>query len=235
METPQPSQRIALSDSLRHNARRLRQLRRLSVRDLAGRLDDLRSPIAASGVTKLENGSRAVSISDWASLATALNAPIRELVTVPDVDDTRQWAPGVTAEDRAWAQGVLWIELADSVLVHTGEVRGWLAGELMLDVIPTPPWLNRDEFLALTPEARRSEQTFRHPAMIELSILRGALLEVLTGTAADGSAIAVTRNGMADYLTEHAQRMSAYIGLLSSEVRDGSLSGTYMEAGSDAS
>lgn len=52
--------------------RQVRELRRLSVRELSERLERVGRPILPSGVTKIEQGARRVDVDDLVALANAL-------------------------------------------------------------------------------------------------------------------------------------------------------------------
>lgn len=68
------------------NVAELRDQRRLSVRALSERLTDVGHPILASGISKIENGERKVSVEDLLALAVTLDvSPVRLLL--PGRDD----------------------------------------------------------------------------------------------------------------------------------------------------
>lgn len=84
------------------NLRRLRDLRRWSTNDLAQRLGEKGRPIPATGITRIENGNRAVDIDDLLTLATVLRVNPNALLFPPVADDT---SAAVTAAGvlPAWA------------------------------------------------------------------------------------------------------------------------------------
>lgn len=90
------------------NVAEVRDLRRLSVRALADRLAEIGHPILASGISKIENAERKVSVEDLVALALALDvSPVRLLLPAEPGEDEIALTPGRSATwDRAWRWAV---------------------------------------------------------------------------------------------------------------------------------
>lgn len=222
---------LTLTEVLRFNTRRLRELRGLTVRGLAARLEAVGSVITSSSVSKIESGTRAISVPDWSALSIALNAPMTAFVIVPDVDDREAWSPRTAMEDRQWAADINLVEVAENVYCSAPMMDKWLAGQQWLrsDIAPwTVGESALEDFIhAGTPSQRRLHQVFRHPAMAELTTLTSLVTEVLTGKGHPANArltgmpegnLGVTRKAMADMLKEHTRRLSVLVDLLSDAV-----------------
>jgi transcriptional regulator with XRE-family HTH domain len=73
------------------NAREMRHWRGMSTYALSARLAEIGWPIAAYGLTKIENGQRHVDVDDLVAIAGALDVPVTALlfgevtVSVPDL------------------------------------------------------------------------------------------------------------------------------------------------------
>jgi transcriptional regulator with XRE-family HTH domain len=64
--------------------RRLREQRGLSLQALSEQLETVGRPILASGLSKIEAGTRRVDVDDLVALAEALGATPDDLLTAPD-------------------------------------------------------------------------------------------------------------------------------------------------------
>src|SRR3954453_2531640 len=95
---------------LARNVKQLREDRKLTIRDLAGKMtEDLGRKILPSGVVKIEKGERGVDADDLVALALALAVTPNRLLLTPDVEDgTVTLTPGVNASQAGawwWATG----------------------------------------------------------------------------------------------------------------------------------
>ncbi|MGR7023745.1 helix-turn-helix domain-containing protein [Geodermatophilus sp. URMC 62] len=105
-----PSERVA------RNVRELRELRRLTVRDLAARLREIdHQPLShPSAVSKVENGDRRVNADDLVALAVAL-----------DVSPNRLLLDGGASESEP-------VQLTPAVVVPQADAWRWVTGEQQL-------------------------------------------------------------------------------------------------------
>jgi transcriptional regulator with XRE-family HTH domain len=91
------------------NLSELRDLRRISLRALADRLERLGHPVLASGLSKIELGDRRADVDDLMALAIALDvAPNRLLLTGKASDEKISLTPEAEANQRTawrWATG----------------------------------------------------------------------------------------------------------------------------------
>ena len=87
----------------------LRKERRVSLRSLSERLERLGHPLLASGLSKIEMGTRRADVDDLMALAVALDvAPNRLLLTESAGDEKIGFTPDVEASERTawrWATG----------------------------------------------------------------------------------------------------------------------------------
>jgi transcriptional regulator with XRE-family HTH domain len=104
---------------LGRNVAELRDRRRLSVRALSARLAELGHPILASGISKIENGSRRVDVGDLVALALALDvSPVRLLLPGERVDRVQLTRDRSASWEAAWRwavgeQPLEYLELTD--------------------------------------------------------------------------------------------------------------------------
>lgn len=105
----------ATAKRVRTNLVELRRQRLVSLRTLSARLDRLGHPLLASGLSKLESGTRRADVEDLVALALALDvAPNRLLLT------------GMAGDER--------IELTSEVVASESTVWRWATGEAALPV-----------------------------------------------------------------------------------------------------
>src|SRR4051812_17317785 len=64
----------------RRVAENVKQLRKVTVRELSAQLAEVGRPIAPSGITKIEQGERAVDVDDLVALALVLDATPNRLL-----------------------------------------------------------------------------------------------------------------------------------------------------------
>lgn len=88
------------------NVRKARERRGLSQQALSAVLSELRTPIQASAIAKIEKGDRRVDVDDLAALSVALNVPIPRLL-LPETplgpDAQVEVLPGLlVAPEAAW-------------------------------------------------------------------------------------------------------------------------------------
>ena len=107
-----------IPEVLSGRVRQVRERRGISLRELSRRIDDLGyTPIDASGLMRLENGTRRATVEDVISISMALDvAPVSLLAPL---SDEKVFLPGLGERD-----------------AH--DVRGWIAGRI-LPVEPKPP------------------------------------------------------------------------------------------------
>ncbi|MGI8701238.1 MAG: helix-turn-helix domain-containing protein [Nocardioidaceae bacterium] len=109
MGTHEPG--IKLGATGQRVSRNLRELRgAIPVRELSSRLAQLGRPIAASGITKMEQGTRRVDADDLVALAVALDVTPNRLLLTETAENTRTLtlAPLIAGSERAvwrWASG----------------------------------------------------------------------------------------------------------------------------------
>ena len=107
------------------NVARLRAYRALTVRALSQRLGDLGYPILASGISKIENGERKVTVADLVALALALNvSPIRLLL--PGADERDEARASLTPDGDA-------VAITEKCSATWEQVWQWASGDAPLD------------------------------------------------------------------------------------------------------
>ncbi len=180
-----------LGEVLAANLRRIRDHRRLTVRALSGLLGGLGRPMLPSGLTKIEQRGRQVSVEDLVALALALNVSPTYLLTPPEGE---------------------WVQLTPTERASAFHLDGWLSGGF-----PLPAGANAEAFMELAPDHKRAEErAFRHPALMALTALRVLARDaVLAGQA--GEKPAATAKG----LREQAALVVRYVELLAGEVELG--------------
>lgn len=110
------------------NVRTLRQQRGLSQADLATVLRELGTPLGVSALSKVENGTRRVTVDELVALAVALNVSPNRLLLPGDID------PTAVAEHLETEQEP--IELTPSLTVEPTAAWAWAAGD---EPLPTDP------------------------------------------------------------------------------------------------
>jgi transcriptional regulator with XRE-family HTH domain len=94
---------------IRANLNQLRDQRRISLRALSKRLDRLGHPLLASGLSKIEMGTRRADVDDLVAIAIALDvAPNRLLLVGTAGEEKLELAPEAQASERIvwlWATG----------------------------------------------------------------------------------------------------------------------------------
>lgn len=75
-----------VGDIVRANIRRIREVRDHSLRELAKHLADIGHPIVASGIQRIEVGTRRVDVDDLVALAKTLDVPPVDLLEPWDCD-----------------------------------------------------------------------------------------------------------------------------------------------------
>lgn len=110
METRNRVSTGPVTDRVARNIRALRDVRRLTLEDLAQRLRELGRPIIKSGLSKIESGGRRVDVDDLLALAVALEVNPNRLLLGPEAAEDDEMAitpdfavPSQTAWD--WANG----------------------------------------------------------------------------------------------------------------------------------
>lgn len=90
-----------------NNVRRLRQIRGLSTRELAKKLSEAGRPIPATGITRVENGARAVDVDDLITLAVVLGVSPLSLLLPQHAGrvETELTAVGTVPSWKAWRWG----------------------------------------------------------------------------------------------------------------------------------
>lgn len=86
------------------NLARIRKARGLSTVALAKLLDGAGQPIVATGITKIEQGDRRVTLEEAVAFAVALNVNVSALVLPPTTEgDTEVTGAGAVPAEAAWA------------------------------------------------------------------------------------------------------------------------------------
>ncbi|NKY57220.1 helix-turn-helix transcriptional regulator [Nocardia flavorosea] len=177
---------------------RIRNLRRLTVRQLSERLGDIGAPMLPSGITNIEKGKRTVTAENLLEFAAALNASPADFLSAPD-EGRVSIAPNM--ED-----------------VGSAALRSWLAGTQPLSVPEGVEYENaRKELLEAAPawfrqSEERLHQTFRHPAVSKLSELQiHARAAILEEEGIEPGLLAAT-------LRDRLEEVTAYVNLLADEV-----------------
>lgn len=140
------------------NIARIRKDQRLTLRDLAGRLEKVGRRLAHTGISDIENGSRRIDVDDLLAIAAALDvSPVALLMpdTVNGSDEVTATGVGTTTARELWR----WLT-ADSMgrpnapRIHPDfdsiNVDAWLRSR--------PEWLNAEELPGddeLTPKQER--------------------------------------------------------------------------------
>ena len=126
------------------NVRWARERRGLSQQALSALLSDLRTPIQASAIAKIEKGTRRVDVDDLTALSVALNVPIPRLL-LPETPR------GPDAE----------VEVLPGLMVAPGAAWQWATGERSL-------WRLTDR--SSDPEVQRRDLDFvsEHPVWLRL-------------------------------------------------------------------
>lgn len=110
------------------NVKALRQRRGLSQAELSRRLDALGNPIGVSALSKVENGTRRVTVDDLVALAISLDVTPNRLLLFEDVEPV---PPDPQFRDEEP------VDLAGSVSVDAWEAWSWATG---VDPIRPDPW-----------------------------------------------------------------------------------------------
>src|SRR4051795_4236757 len=116
MAEPDMTVRRVLGD----NIKRIRQVRDMTVRDLAARLKPLGLSLAPSGVSEVENATRKMAADELLVFAIALKTSVIDLLMPPDGES---------------------LTVANSIEMGTDDLYGWLRGDQ-----PWPADAPLDEF-----------------------------------------------------------------------------------------
>jgi transcriptional regulator with XRE-family HTH domain len=100
-----------VGEALRHNVKRLREMKKLTFVELSAKLTEVGRPIPVLGLRRIERGERRVDVDDLAALAVVLAAPPVDLLVPPRAgeDDPYGLTPEVettAATARGWIAGV---------------------------------------------------------------------------------------------------------------------------------
>lgn len=194
---------VSMDDSERHdlvwhvaeNVRAWRNEKGLtSAAKLSARLAELGVKMERTVLANFETHRRThLTVEELAALALALAVPPVDLLLPADESEMVEVTP--TRAERA------------------AFVRDWLRGDAALP--PDPPE-DAADFLRKSPEAvRRLHAVWREPALFQLGILRGYLVDALLGPRER-----VDPDVMAEGLREQAKRLTAYVELLADEVEE---------------
>lgn len=110
------------------NVAKIRDARGMSVRDLSAVLTKIGRPILPSGISKIENGQRGVSVGDLVALGVALGVNPNRLLLPDRADETP-------------------VALTPAVVAEAGDAWRWADGvhSLIYEGAADPPWLKDDE------------------------------------------------------------------------------------------
>ncbi|WP_197039842.1 helix-turn-helix transcriptional regulator [Nocardia sp. NRRL WC-3656] len=195
----------SIAELVSMNLARIRDLRRLTVRQLSERLSDIGAPMLPSGITNVEKGKRGVSLENLLAFAAVLNASPADFLDAPERDRI-----AISQKSEPVTPYVL---------------RSWLADEQPLFIEPGSDYdqTRREQLEAAPTWKRRSwereQQTFRHPARAALSSLTG----YVTGAILEEDGIEPEL--LAQTMRESLEQVSAYVGLLADEVERRARSG----------
>ena len=165
MAEPDVTVRRVLGD----NIKRIRQVRDMTVRDLAARLKPLGLSLAPSGVSEVENATRKVAADELLVFAIALNTSIIDLLMPPDGES---------------------LTVADNIEMGTDDLYWWLRGDQ-----PWPTDAPLDEFAkAAHGHHKRMLWLNNDPVVRDVVVLQGAVSlaqsgqswRVFAGTLAPG-------------------------------------------------
>jgi transcriptional regulator with XRE-family HTH domain len=125
---------------VRANLNQIRNQRRISLRALSKRLEQLKHPLLASGLSKIETGARRADVDDLVAFAIALDvAPNRLLLTGTAGDEKIELTPEAEASElTAWR---------------------WATGE---DALPVDLWTDRPAAFDADRASRFSEENRPH-------------------------------------------------------------------------
>lgn len=94
-----------ISEIVGANVRRVREVRGMSMRDLAAALKEADWPIYASGIGRLENGGRRIDVDDLVMIAKALDVPPIDLLEPWECDVCHGQPPAGFACETCGARG----------------------------------------------------------------------------------------------------------------------------------
>lgn len=139
------------SERVARNVKQLREERRLSLDDLAGRMAELGRPMLKSGLWKIEKGDRRVDVDDLVALAIALEVNPNRLLLVDHADTDDE------------------LELTDAFSVTSKSAWAWASGDLTNDA-GMWPWAKFAKYGGGSGEALRFQQATRpHDPPIHLT------------------------------------------------------------------
>ena len=137
------------------NIKRIRDLRAMTVRDLAARLKTLGLSLSASGVSEVETAQRKLGVDELLVFAVALNTSIVELITPPDRRQPLQITDEIESVPEAYLD---W----------------WLQG-----VRPWPKDADLDEFYTAASATRQHDRMLRRrPDVKAVDLLAGLVYDV---------------------------------------------------------
>ncbi|WP_176706892.1 helix-turn-helix domain-containing protein [Mycobacterium malmoense] len=112
-------ERTSVRQVLGDNVRRIRDIRKMTVRDLSARLKTMGLRLSPSGISEIENATRKVAVEELLILAIALRTSLIDLLMPPDgeslpvgddmaieADDLFYWLRG----DTPWPKDVVTLE-----------------------------------------------------------------------------------------------------------------------------
>jgi transcriptional regulator with XRE-family HTH domain len=176
------TRRKPVSDRVRQNLAELRDARRVHLRALAGRLAKIGHPILASGLSKIETGSRRVDVDDLLALAVALDVSPNRLLLPAEADDEdlELTAETVTTRRTAWR---------------------WASGD---DPLPVDLWTERPSTVDLNRHRRWRRENRPHDPradiqLAEIQAHQDALSHVVRAVRAAQSE-GLTLNGILHYV-----------------------------------
>lgn len=121
MMAKRPVERGPASARVAENVRVLREARKLSLREVSERMEELGRRMIGSGVQKVEQGGRRVDADDLVALSLAL-----------DVTPNRLLLPGSAGDEE--------VEITPTVLTTSRAAWRWAAGEVPLLAHPWMVW-----------------------------------------------------------------------------------------------
>ena len=178
------------------NIKRIRALRKMTVRDLSARLRTLGLSLSASGVSEVENGQRKIGADELLVLAVALNTSIVELITP---DDRRK------------------LRISDEIdPIPEAYLDWWLRG-----VHPWPADADADEFFEAASPVRQHDRLMRkRPDVKAVDYLAALVYDCATAVELmnDEEQLRKWASDEAPRLRELLDRANSYVKLLIDEL-----------------
>ncbi|CRY77795.1 hypothetical protein SAMN05421776_11825 [Nocardia farcinica] len=180
------------------NVARIRDVRRLTVRQLSERMTTIGAGMLPSAITNIEKGKRTVTVENLLCLAAALNASPADFLG---------------ADDRDLISVAPKLEPVKPVVL-----RGWMTDATPLHIRDGADYDDaRSELLAAAPEwyrvaQERQQRTFRHPAMASLNTLRSFVVSAILDEETVEPAL------LAESLRTALEEVSGYVNLLANSL-----------------